>query len=184
MAFIYEIEVVQLLRAATHAYFGRSADGPADVVTELPDAVAVVDGKGIVGDRFFGVRAHTDAAVTFLAVEAWDDATGGGVDPAVARRNVVVRGVQLDPLRGEEFAVDCGEGPVRFRGARPAHPCAWMDSMVAPGTRKALVGRGGLRARPLDSGTMRVGPARLFSPVVLDAGRAAESVMRAQPLGS
>ncbi|MFC7961042.1 molybdenum cofactor biosysynthesis protein [Rhodococcoides kroppenstedtii] len=191
MTFTYPLEIVQLLVAPSHAYFGRSADGPADVPTLFPESVEVVEGKGIRGDRFFGVRAHTEAAVSFLAIEAWEAATAaangapregehGAV--SVARRNIVTRGLELDPLRGEDFAVDTGDGPVRFRGGRPAHPCAWMDRMVVDGTRKALIGRGGLRAGVLGSGVLRVGPGFVHSPVPLDAARAADSVRRAQPL--
>lgn len=142
-----------------HAYFGRPKDGPAgDVETTSPDVVEVVADKGIRGDRFFGVRAHTEAAVTFLALEAWE-AAAAGADPVLARRNIVVRGLELDPLRGREFAIDTGDGEVLFRGGRPAHPCSWMDSMAGDGVRKALIGRGGIRTQPLSSGVLRLGQA-------------------------
>lgn len=187
MAFEYRVEIVQLLVSPAHAYFGRAKDGPAmDVQTELAECVDIVANKGIRGDRFFGVKAHTEAAVTFLAVEAWEavgEELGAAVpDTAVARRNVVVRGLELDPLRGLEFEIDSGDGPVRFRGGRPAHPCVWMDTMVAQGARKALIGRGGLRAEPLTDGVLRTGVAVVRSPVELDAARAAIPVKRAQPL--
>jgi MOSC domain-containing protein YiiM len=177
----YRFEVVSFLVSPAHAYFGRAKDGPAaDVTTERPDSVEIVADKGIRGDRFFGVRAHTEAAVTFLSLEAWE-AAAGGVDASVARRNVVVRGLELDPLRAEEFEVDTGQGPVRFRGGRPAHPCIWMDSMAGEGTRKALIGRGGLRAQPLTSGVLTKGTAIIRCDVQLDPSRAAAQVRRAQP---
>lgn len=187
MVFHYRAEIVQLLVSPAHAYFGRSKDGPAaDVSTELVDRVEIVANKGIRGDRFFGVKAHTEAAVTFLAAEAWE-AAGHALgtdmpDPSVARRNVVIRGVELDRLRAIEFELDSGEGAVRFRGGRPAHPCSWMDSMVITGARKALIGRGGLRTEPLNDGVLRVGPVTLHSPVELDAAKASAQVKRAQPL--
>ncbi|MBT0567770.1 molybdenum cofactor biosysynthesis protein [Williamsia sp. CHRR-6] len=178
----YDVEIVALLRSPTHAYFGRAKDGPAaDAVTVVGDRVELKAHKGICGDRFFGVRAHTEAAVTFLALEAWEAATTGA-DPLVARRNVMVRGLQLDPLRAVEFEIDCGTGPVRFRGGRPAHPCSWMDSMAGAGARTALIGRGGLSAAVLTDGELRVGPAVIWSPVALDAARAAYQVTRAQPV--
>lgn len=188
MTYRYPIEIVQFLVAPSHAYFGRSKDGPAEVPTRFPDSVDVVATKGIRGDRFFGVKAHTEAAVTLFAIEAWeaalDAAQAPAVDVSVARRNVVVRGLELDPLRGEEFVLDTGTGPILFRGGRPAHPCGWMDTMVAPGTRKALIGRGGLRIAPVGSGTLTLGAGEVVSPVPLDAARAADSVRRAQPLGT
>ncbi|OZD71417.1 molybdenum cofactor biosysynthesis protein [Rhodococcus sp. 05-340-1] len=186
MPFEYRAQIVELLRAPSHAYFGRSKDGPADVPTELPDSVEIVAHKGIRGDRFFGVKAHTEAAVSFLSLEAWEavgDVLGVEMpDPSVARRNVVVRGLELDPLRGLEFELDSGDGWIRFRGGRPAHPCAWMDRMVVDGARKALIGRGGLRVEPLSDGILRVGEVAVRSPVELDASRAALSVRRAQPI--
>lgn len=178
----YSFEIALLLSSPAHAYFGRPKDGPADdVATETPAYVEIVADKGIRGDRFFGVRAHTEAAVTFLALEAWR-AAAGDVDPVVARRNIVVRGLELDPLRGREFQIESGDGLIGFRGGRPAHPCAWMDTMAGDGVRKALIGRGGLRAQPLTSGTLRVGPAIIITDVELDATRAGTSVRRAQPL--
>ncbi len=139
----YRFEIVSLLVSPRHAYFGRPKDGPADEVeTTSPEFVDIVADKGIRGDRFYGVRAHTEAAVTFLAIEAWQSAAGDA-DPALARRNVVVRGLELDPLRGREFSIDTGDGPVTIRGGRPAHPCTWMDTVAGEGTRKALIGRGG-----------------------------------------
>ncbi len=167
-----------------HAYFGRPKDGPADEVeTHTPDTVEIVADKGIRGDRFFGVKAHTEAAVTFLALEAWT-AAAGDVDPPVsARRNVVVRGVELDrcaggsssstpvPARSDSAA---GVPHIRVRG--------WTPS-PGEGVRKALIGRGGLRAQPLTSGgTLHIGPAVIVTDVELDAARAADQVKRAQPL--
>lgn len=186
VSFEYRAEILQLLRSGTHAYFGRSKDGPADVPTDLASSVEIVANKGIRGDRFFGVKAHTEAAVSFLAIEAWE-AVGEQLqlpvpDPSVARRNIVVRGLELDPLRGLEFELDSGDGWVRFRGGRPAHPCVWMDTMIAAGARKALIGRGGLRAEPLSDGVLRLGAVAVRSLVELDASRAALPVKRAQPI--
>ncbi|MFT4398175.1 molybdenum cofactor biosysynthesis protein [Gordonia lacunae] len=182
MIYDYSCEVLMFVVSPKHAYFGRPKDGPADEVeTRTPDSVEMIADKGIRGDRFFGVRAHTEAAVTFLALEAWT-AAAGDADPVLARRNIVVRGVELDPLRGREFELDSGAGPIRFRGGRPAHPCSWMDTVAGDGVRKALIGRGGLRAQPLTSGTLSLGRAVLISDVELDATRAADQVRRAQPL--
>ncbi|PPK98130.1 hypothetical protein CLV92_102283 [Kineococcus xinjiangensis] len=183
----YEVEVLHLLVSPAHAYFGRAADGPADVPTTDAERVEVVAGKGIRGDRFFGKAAHMDAAVTFLALEAWTAVAAGlGLpqvpDPLLARRNVVLRGAELDPLRGHGFELVTAAGVVRFSGRRPANPCVWMDRVVAPGAHRGLRGRGGLRATPLSDGVLARGPAVLRSPVPLDPARAGEAVLRRQPL--
>lgn len=114
---------------------------------------------GIVGDRYFNHPAHRNAAVTVIAAESLDPF---GVDPLLARRNIVLRGCPVDALaRGSVFSLDSGDGPVRFEVHRPASPCAWMDVVIAPGAFKALRGRGGIRTVPLDDGVLRVGPALL-----------------------
>jgi MOSC domain-containing protein YiiM len=172
----YEVEVLHLLVSPAHAYFGRAREGAADVPTTDADRVELVAGKGIVGDRFFGKAAHMDAAVTVFAVEALEAmAAELGVerfDPLLTRRNVVLRGAHLAPLLGGEFALESRGELVRFRAGRPAHPCAWMDRMLAPGAHAAMRGRGGVRCQPLSDGVLHRGPAVLISPVPLDPGSA------------
>ncbi|GAA3673774.1 hypothetical protein GCM10022267_70860 [Lentzea roselyniae] len=143
-----------------HAFEGRPSDGPRpDPEPVGRDHVELRAGLGIVGDRFFNHPAHHNAAVTVIAAESLDP---WPVDPLVARRNIVVRGFDVDALaRGTVFSLDTGARPVRFEVHRPASPCAWMDVVVAPGALKALRGKGGKRCVPLDDGVLRVGPAVL-----------------------
>lgn len=172
----YHVEILHLLVSPAHAYFGRAREGAADVPTTDAGQVELVAGKGIVGDRFFGKAAHMDAAVTLIAVEALESmAAELGVapfDPLLTRRNVVLRGAQLAPLLGGEFTLETRGELVRFRAGRPAHPCAWMDQMLAPGAHAAMRGRGGVRCQPLSNGILHRGPAVLISPVPLDSERA------------
>jgi MOSC domain-containing protein YiiM len=79
-------------------------------------------------------------------------------DPALTRRTVVTRGLDVEALRRVEFTLDSGDGPVRLAGGRPAAPCAWMDTVLAPGAHAALRGRAGVRCAVLSSGRLRVGP--------------------------
>ena len=177
--FVYDVEILHLVVSPAHAYFGRAKDGAADVPTEDAENVEVVAGKGIVGDRFFGKAAHMDAAVTLFAAEGLEAVAAelgtGPLDPVLTRRNVILRGAELAPLVGVEFILEAGGSSVRLRGGRPAHPCAWMDRMLAPGAHAAMRGRGGLRCEPLTGGTLRRGPGVLVSPVPLDPGRAGEA---------
>ena len=81
-------------------------------------------GFGVVGDRYAGRPAHRDASVTVIAAEPLDAlAADLGVppfDPLLTRRNVVLRGADVESLRGQTFALDCGEGVVVLKGGRPA----------------------------------------------------------------
>jgi MOSC domain-containing protein YiiM len=176
MDYAYQVEVLHLLVSPAHAYFGRARDGAAAVPSEDAHAIEVVAGKGIVGDRFFGKAAHVDAALTVLAVEGLEAmAAELGVapfDPLLTRRNVVLSGAELPPLVGSSFSLCQGDTTVRLHAGRQAHPCAWMDRVLAPGAHAAMRGRGGLRCRAVTGGTLRRGPAVLLSPVELDASAA------------
>jgi MOSC domain-containing protein YiiM len=161
-----DVEIVTLLASPLHRYEGRPADGPRDATTqEVHDAIQIRAGLGVVGDRYFGHAAHRTASVTLMAVESLEHVSRtlgvGPLDPSLARRNIILRGVPVDELRGEDFSLDTGDGPVLFRAHRPANPCAWMDVALAPGAHKALLRRGGIRTEPLTDGVLRVGPAVL-----------------------
>jgi MOSC domain-containing protein YiiM len=178
-SFRYNVEVLHLLVSPAHAYFGRAREGAADVPTTDAEQVRLVAGKGIVGDRFFGKAAHMDAAVTLFAAESLEaiasELETAPLDPLLTRRNVVLRGAELAPLLGHEFTLESGGGLVRLKAGRPAHPCAWMDQMLAPGAHKAMRGRGGVRCQVLSDGVLQRGPAVLISPMPLDPDRAGDA---------
>ncbi len=159
------IELVHLLASPLHRYEGRPSDGALPAVgEELHERIELREGLGIVGDRHFGHRAHTDAAVTILAMETVDEiAERFGLAPGEAarraRRNILTRGLDIDALRGATIRLDTGEGEVVLRAMRPANPCAWMDAELAPGAFRALRGRGGMRCAVLSSGALRRGQA-------------------------
>ena len=185
----YEVEVLHLLVSPGHNYFGRPKDGPGSHPSYDLDEVRLVAGKGIVGDRFFGQAAHLDAAVTLFAVEALEAiAAELGLDavpdPLLTRRNVVLRGAEVNALRGSSFVLQSADraAPAELFGGRPAAPCAWMDRVIAEGTHAAMRGRGGLRCRVEADGVLRRGPAVLVSPVPLDPAAAGRAAVRARPL--
>ncbi|OII14888.1 molybdenum cofactor biosysynthesis protein [Curtobacterium sp. MCBA15_008] len=178
LPFRTDVEIALLLVSRRHRYEGRPADGalpvrPSDP-DELRDRVELRAGLGIVGDRYFGSRAHVHASVTVIALESLEavgEALGVTVDPAATRRNVFLRGADVEALRGEPFSLESpgAGGPVRFGGYRAANPCAWMDHEVAPGAFRAMRGRGGVRCDPESDGVLALGPAvlRTARPVAL-----------------
>jgi hypothetical protein len=159
---------IELLLASPHSrYEGRPADGPLPALPgDTPEQIEIRSGLGVVGDRYYAKPAHKHASVTLMAVESLEHVASQLqlntiLDAAAPRRNVMLRGFPVDELRGTEFTLDTGDGPVRFRGNRPANPCAWMDVTLAPGAHRALRGRGGVRCEPLSDGVLRLGPAVL-----------------------
>ncbi|WP_439689507.1 molybdenum cofactor biosysynthesis protein [Curtobacterium sp. SP.BCp] len=171
-----DVVVALLLASPRHRYEGRPADGalPADPSTpELRDRVELRTGLGIVGDRYFAARAHVHASVTVVGLEGLGEVArslGADVDPVATRRNVFLRGADVEALRGQPFALDSGQGVVRFRGYRPANPCAWMDHEVAPGAFRAMRGRAGVRCDPESDGVLSVGPATLWTAAPVPLG--------------
>lgn len=160
------VEIVELLASPVHRCEGRPADGlRRGGLEELRDAIELRAGLGIVGDRYFNQRAHRESSVSIQSAEAVEAVARELGVPAPGlretRRNILLRGVDVDALARTEFSLDSGDGAVRFADARPCNPCAWMDIAVAPGAFRAFRKRGGLRTGPRDDGILRLGPAVL-----------------------
>jgi MOSC domain-containing protein YiiM len=122
----------------------------------VPEARALA-GAGLEGDRYVrGAGTFSDdrsgRALTLIEAEALEAA---GVDALEARRNVVVRGVRVDALRGRRFRI----GTAECLGQRRCEPCAHLQRLTRPGMLRALVHRGGLRADVLRDGVIRAGDA-------------------------
>ncbi|MCZ4602628.1 molybdenum cofactor biosysynthesis protein [Streptomyces sp. Lzd4kr] len=144
-----------------HRFSGRPAQGPSsDPVGGLVQEVHVRSRLGIVGDRYFAQPAHRDASVTIMTEENLP----ADIDPAVGlgqtRRNIPLRGVDIDAYVGWRVSLDTGDGPVVFGVNRAARPCAWMDAVIGPGAQRAMRGKGGVRCTPLSDGVLRTGRAR------------------------
>ena len=168
----YPVTIHHIFISPGHNYFGRPKDGPGEHRTLDVAQVEAVAGQGLAGDRYFGVPAHYDAQITFVAWEVFAalQAEFGRADwsPVLMRRNVVIEGVPLNQLIGQPFTLDFGGHAVEFLGAKHCAPCAWMDAMLAPGAQKFLRGRGGLRVRIVRGGMLVRGTAVLRSNSTLD----------------
>ena len=81
----------------------------------------------------------------------------GRLAPEEARRNVFTRGIDLNALVGKPFTI----GDVQCLGQRLCEPCAHLERLTTnagkPGTLRALIHKGGLRADVLNDGEIRVG---------------------------
>jgi len=149
------IQIERIFISPGHNFFGRQGKGAgAHPTIEVPE-VECVPGKGLAGDRFFNFKENYKGQVTFFSAEVFDDVCRrlgvGGKVAGATRRNVIIRGVDLNSLVGKQFTVQ----GVQFEGVCECSPCHWMDDAIAPGAESALQGRGGLRARILSGGTLR-----------------------------
>ena len=125
-------------------------------------AATALEGCGLEGDRYCAGTGHWSRfgrvyEVTFIAAEDLDDIereTGVSVKNGEHRRNVVTRGTILKRLRrGERFRV----GGVVFDYRGPRSVCRYIERLTEPGMTRALKGRGGICARVIETGTVRVG---------------------------
>ena len=122
-------------------------------------------GRGLEGDRYFVQRGTFSDAydrghdLTLIEAEVLDtlELPPGPLAPEDARRNVVTRGIHLNALVGRRFTI----GGVECFGQRLCQPCAHLERLTAaagkPGTLRALIHKGGLRADILSDGEIRVG---------------------------
>lgn len=153
-----EIEVVHIFISPAHNFFGHHGKPPGEHPALEVSEAECVPGRGIRGDRFFDFKRNYKGQITFFADEIYREleARFGVCDrgPGAFRRNVITRNVDLSTLIGVEFEVQ----GVRFLGTGECKPCYWMDRAFHPGAEAALHGRGGLRAKILTSGTLRVVP--------------------------
>ena len=128
-----------------------------DVPMQETDAVQAVAGGGLVGDRYkggSGKRGVTLIQAEHLPVIA---ALSGhdAVAPAILRRNLVVSGIPLVALKGRRFRV----GGLVLEGTESCDPCSRMEDALGPGGYNAMRGHGGLCARIVEGGIVRVGDA-------------------------
>jgi MOSC domain-containing protein YiiM len=125
------------------------------------DAIDAVVGVGLRGDRYSNHRGHwspeDECQVTLVSGEVLDEIATVykvAVHDGEHRRNLVTRGVDLGRLTGRSFTI----GAVELAFDRPRPPCTYIASITEPAMTRALgARRGGLCARVIRGGTLRVG---------------------------
>ncbi|MEI6105957.1 MAG: NTP transferase domain-containing protein [Opitutae bacterium] len=150
------MKIAGLHLSAGHNFFGHHGRPPGDHPMESVAAVACGAGRGLRGDRFWDHQPDNPGQITFFAEEVHHsllrELRPAPGPPTAYRRNVLTRGVELNELIGREFTVQ----GVRFLGTMECKPCYWMDQAIGPGAEAWLKGRGGLRAKILSDGELRV----------------------------
>jgi MOSC domain-containing protein YiiM len=140
------------------------------------DSVTLDAGRGLVGDRYS--RKDGNRQVTLIGAE--NLASIGAflgrapIPPDLLRRNLVVEGLNLLALKDRRFRI----GDVVLETSGECHPCSRMEEVLGVGGYNAVRGQGGITARVLQGGEVRVGstilrvePAEAIARPVDPAGR-------------
>jgi MOSC domain-containing protein YiiM len=122
-------------------------------------AMAEMDpASGLAGDHYRG-RATQNRQVTLIQSEHLGAIAGylgvPPLDPGVLRRNIVVSGINLVALKGRRFRL--GSAVLVCTGE--CHPCSRMEAILGTGGYNAVRGHGGITARILAAGRVRLGDA-------------------------
>ena len=127
-------------------------------VNSVSQAEALV-GRGLAGDHRAEREAVTPVSrrqVTLIQAEhipVIAALISRDLDPKLLRRNLVVSGINLHALKGRQICV--GKVLLDITGA--CHPCTRMDEALGEGGLSVMRGHGGLTAKVLEGGNMRVG---------------------------
>lgn len=112
-------------------------------------------GGGLAGDRYAG--GSGSRGVTLIQAEHLPAiaalARAAALAPATLRRNLVVSGIPLIALKGQRFRI----GGALLEGTAPCDPCSRMETALGPGGYNAMRGMGGLCARVIEGGALRIG---------------------------
>ncbi len=120
------------------------------------EAIALTPGQGVEGDHYQsamqGARQVTViAAEHLLAIGSF--LGRDGAPPELLRRNVVVRGINLLALKARRFRL----GSALLECSGECHPCSKMERLLGAGGYNAVRGHGGITARVLEGGEVRLG---------------------------
>jgi len=111
-------------------------------------------GGGANGKRHVTLIQHEHLGVVAKLLALRDKSpTVLQVDPALVRRNIVISGLNLLALKNKRFRL--GESLLEF--TEPCQPCSVMEQVLGRGGYNAMRGHGGICARIIEGGMIRIG---------------------------
>ena len=124
---------------------------------QVVDQAHALAGLGLQGNRRCDARAGSSREITIISVEYIQIISQllkkPSIDPALLRRNIVVSGINLTALRHQRFRI----GETIIEATARCHPCRRMDLALGKHGVAAMLGHGGLCAKIIEGGMIRVG---------------------------
>ena len=119
-------------------------------------SVTTIAGKGIVGDRYFNEDNDKNHQITLIESENivfYNKISDQKISYIDFRRNIVTRGIELNPLIGKELQI----GSTKIKVHKLCEPCLELQNKLQQTNFvKNLTHRGGLRCEILTSGLITV----------------------------
>jgi MOSC domain-containing protein YiiM len=142
------------MRPGRLAWIGLRPARRAPVLAQ--DSAILTTARGIEGDHY-DTRRDGARQVTLIAMEDLAAIAAflgvAEVAPELVRRNLVTSGINLWALKDRRFRV----GAVLLAGSGDCAPCGFMEKNLGPGGYNAVRGHGGITARVLEGGEIRLG---------------------------
>lgn len=121
------------------------------------DHAEAVVGLGLVGDHRMKKTPGSARQVTLISSEyiqqICQHMDHESIDPRLLRRNLVISGMNMNLLRYQRLQI----GEVILETNALCHPCSRMDENLGEGGAAAMFGYGGLCAKVIQGGLMRLG---------------------------
>lgn len=158
-----DIEIHHIFSSPEHHYFTREKFDVGDAPTIEHKSVKLKAGKGLDKDRF----EFSKYPITFFSLEVAKELSkslGIELDLKLYRRNIIISGINLNSLIGKKFKID----DVEFEGIAHCAPCTWMNSVMKKGAYSLMVGRGGLRAKVVNSGVLKICKTSIYTKEILN----------------
>ena len=153
-----EINIHHIFTSSEHHYFTREKFDIGVAPTIEHEIINLRKEKGLEGDRF----EFSTYPVTLFSLEVAEEVCSSldlELDIKLFRRNIIVSGIHLNSLIGKRFKI----GEVEFEGLAHCSPCTWMNAVMKKGAYALMRGRGGLRVKVLEDGTLSCGESELWS---------------------
>ncbi len=153
------------------AIYLRPARGVSCIAAQQAEAIAQ---KGLMGDRASNTPSRnplgSNRQVTLIQAEhisVISALIGKAVDAKILRRNLVVSGINLLATKNlfKDQAMQLSIGDVILHVTGPCEPCSKMEIALGHGGYNAMRGHGGITAKIVKGGELKVGDTITCTPI-------------------